>query len=86
MVGNLTQIKNGVTINIDVNAKTWKKNHVYKKYYIWNPATYSCENRQYIASIVKNSVIMCDETTKETKTVPKKLFQQKALQQIYIFH
>ena len=54
--------------------KKKKTSCVQKIYCIWNPATCSCENRQYLASIIKNSVIMCDETTKETKTVPKTLF------------
>ena len=31
------------------------------KNYLWNPATCSCENGKYLASIMDNSVIMCDE-------------------------
>ena len=38
-----------------------KKRPVYEKYYIWNPATYSFENERYLASIIDDSVIMCDE-------------------------
>ena len=28
---------------------------------IWNPATCSCENEKYLASIMDNSAITCDE-------------------------
>ena len=38
-----------------------KKPHVCKKYYIWNPATCSCENGKYLASIMDDSAITCDE-------------------------
>ena len=40
-----------------------------QKNYIWNPATYSCENGKYVASIIDDSVVICDETIEETKTV-----------------
>ena len=39
----------------------YKKNDICRKYYIWNPATCSCENAKYLASIIDDSVIMCDE-------------------------
>ena len=43
------------------------------KYYVWSPATCSCENRKYLASIMDNSAIMCDEIgesyDEETKTI-----------------
>ena len=40
--------------------------------YIWNPATCSCENGKYLASIIDNSVVMCDETIDaEIKSIPK---------------
>ena len=49
-----------------------------KKDYIWNRATCSCENSKYLASIIDNSVIMCDEIIdRETRTMKK----QKQLQQ-----
>ena len=38
-----------------------KKHHTCRKYYIWNPATYSCENGKYLTSIIDNSVITCGE-------------------------
>ena len=42
------------------------------KHYIWNPATYTCENGEYIASIIYDSVVTCDQVIEETKTVPTK--------------
>ena len=45
------------------NDKCWrkcKKHHICEKDYIWSPATCSCENGKYLASIVDNSVIRCD--------------------------
>ena len=38
-----------------------------KKNYIWNSATCSCENGKYLASIIDDSVITCDEVREETK-------------------
>ena len=30
--------------------------------YVWNPATCNSENGKYLASIMDDSAIMCDET------------------------
>ena len=38
-----------------------KKRHVCEKDYIWNPATYSCQNGKYLGSIMDDSAITCDE-------------------------
>ena len=46
---------------------------------IWNPATCSCENGKYLASIIDNSVIMCDEIIEETKTIPTNLNEKNVL-------
>ena len=35
--------------------------NVCEKDYVWNPATCSCENGKYLASVMDVSVIMCDE-------------------------
>ena len=32
-----------------------------KKNYVWNPTTCNCENGKYLASIMDDSAIMCDE-------------------------
>ena len=62
------------------NDKCWCKckKHICEKEYIWNLATFSYKNGKYLASIMDDSVIMCDEIIareaklfdKETKTVP----------------
>ena len=41
MIENVIQIKRGITINVDVSVKIWKKHCVYEKDHIWNPATCS---------------------------------------------
>ena len=39
-----------------------------KKYHIWTPVTCCCENDKYLASVIDDSVITCDEIIDETKT------------------
>ena len=75
MKKNVIQINGGITINVDMSVKNVM---FVKKNYVWNPATCNCQNGKYLASIMNNSAIMCDEVTdaeaksnnKETKTVP----------------
>ena len=57
--------------------KCWckcKKSHICEKDYVWNPATCNCENGKYLASIMDDSVIKCDEVIEpndeEIKTIP----------------
>ena len=38
-----------------------KKGHVCEKDSIWNPATCNCENGKYLASIMDDPAIICDE-------------------------
>ena len=38
-----------------------KKHYLCEKGYVWNLATCNCENGKYLASIVDDSSIMCDE-------------------------
>ena len=57
MEQNVIQINGGTSINIDVSVKSI----MYVKNYIWNAATCSCENEKYLASIMDNSAITCDE-------------------------
>ena len=38
-----------------------KKHNVCEKDQIWNPTTCSCENGKYLANIMDDSVITCDE-------------------------
>ena len=79
---NVVQINGGTTINVDMSVK----NVVYvKKYYVWNPATQSCENGKYCTSIMGDSAITCDEIIdmilpmmKKTKTIPADFNEKKA--------
>ena len=58
MVENVIQIRSGITINVGASVK----NIIYvKKNYIQNPDTYSCKDGKYLASIIDDSVISCDE-------------------------
>ena len=41
-----------------------KKILVCEKEYVWNPSTYICEERKYLASIMDDSAIICDEVIK----------------------
>ena len=46
------------------NDKCWcecKKRHVCESDYVWNLATCNCKNGKYLASIVDDLVITCDE-------------------------
>ena len=65
-------------------SKYWcecKRRHVCEKDYIWNPATWSCENGKYLANIMDDSPITSDEVidscNKETKTISKNLVKRK---------
>ena len=51
---------------ITVHVSECRKHYIY----IWNLATCSCENGKYLASIMDNSAITCDESIKESKTLP----------------
>ena len=56
------------------NDKCWcecKKHHICD---VWNPSTGSCENGKYLASIMDDSMIICDEIidVKETNFNEKK--------------
>ena len=48
------------------NSDKWqcecKKRHICEKDYNWNTATCSCGNEKYLASIMDDLAIMCDET------------------------
>ena len=44
-----------------------KKRHVCEKDYVWNPGTCNCENGKYLASIMDDSAIMCDEIIESYK-------------------
>ena len=63
-----------------------------EKDYVWNPATCNCENGKYLASIMDDSTIICDEVIKsyddEMKTIPTNCNGKKATckkQNLYIY-
>ena len=65
------------------NNKCWyecknpKEHHVCDEDYIWNPDTCSCKNGKYLASIIDDSVIMCDEIINATKSVPTNFNEER---------
>ena len=46
---------------------------------IWNPVTCNCENGKYLASVIGDSLIMCDDIIEETKTVTKRFNEKNAI-------
>ena len=76
MVENEFLVKSGIMITVNVSAKNLK---YVKKTYIWNPSAYSCKNGKYLASIIDDSVITCDEVidVKGRKTIPKNIICER---------
>ena len=56
-------------ISIWYECKNSKECYVYKKDYIWNPATCSCENGKYVGNIIDDSVLTWDEITDTGKWI-----------------
>ena len=56
MEQNVIQINEGITMNVDASVK-----NICEKNYVANFATCNCENRKYLASIMDDSAISCDE-------------------------
>ena len=58
-----------------------KKIYVCEKDYVWNPATCNCENGKYLASIMDDSTIICDEVIEsydeKIKTIPTNFNEKK---------
>ena len=73
-----------------------KRHHICEKDYIWNFATRSCKNGKYLASIIDNLVIICNEITdvdaetkvndEETKPIPTYLKKLLVKHKISIFY
>ena len=56
----------------------WKSEKTYvRKRWFCNPSTCICENGKYSRSVIGDSVIMCDEITGPTNTVPRKCYKKK---------
>ena len=54
---NSSQVNGEITINVNVNVK----NTIYMKKIVQSPTICNCENRKCLASIMCDSVILCDE-------------------------
>ena len=80
IVENAIQIKSGITINVGASEKS-KNILCVEKDYTWNPATCSYVNGKYLASIIDDSVITCDEIIEETKTTLTKTIATKTVQE-----
>ena len=39
----------------------FKNYHICEKDYVWNPATFNCENGENLANVMDDSAITCDE-------------------------
>ena len=80
MEQNVSQIIAGITINVDVSVK---KHNVCEEDYVCNPVTCNCEKTKYLASIVDDSMIICDEVIKsyneEIKTIPTNFNEKKVI-------
>ena len=73
------------------NEKIWcdrKKHHICEKDYIRNPSACICENERYLASIMDNSVIVCDELIEKTirTNFNKNKLTCKTQNSIFYFH
>ena len=63
---NSNQKKNNAKCRCE--CKYQKEHRVCKKDYISSSGTWSCKSGKYLASIIDNSVIVCNETISTTKT------------------
>ena len=60
-----------------------QKHPICKKDYIRNHVTCSCENSKYLASVIRDSVIMLDEVIDaKAKTKKQKQFQQILMKRV----
>ena len=67
-----------------------KKHYIWENDVVWNRATCNCENRKYLASIMDDSAIICDEVMKsydeEIKTIPTNLNEKKVTCKTQFFY
>ena len=66
------------------------KKHIWENDVVWNCATCNCENRKYLASIMDDSTIICDEVMKsydeEIKTIPTNFNEKKVTCKTQFFY
>ena len=56
-----TKCKSNQWCNNDKYQCEYKKYHICEKDYVWNAATWNYENGKYLASIIDDSGVICDE-------------------------
>ena len=89
MKPNVIQINRGITMNANVECK---KHYLCENDYLWRFVTYICENKNYLASNMNDSTIICDEIKKshdkEIKTNPTNFNEKKVTCKMHflIFH
>ena len=66
-------------MNVGVCVKAQKNIVRAERKCVWNSATCSYKNGKYVGSIIDNSVVICNEIIKETKTIPTKSTSIKAV-------
>ena len=70
---NVIQINGRIATNVDA-CEMLINVYACEKDYVWNPATCISENGKYLASIMNDAAIICDEVIKsyyeEIKTIP----------------
>ena len=69
--------KRNKTIYVNLSAKIRESIMCVKKNYNWNPSTCTCENDNYLGSIIGDSVIMYDEIIGINKTFSNKNCSKK---------
>ena len=65
--------------------KNKKKHHICEKDYVWDPATCNCENKKYLASIMDDSWVICDEVV-ESYNEEIKFIKKKAIYKTQNFY
>ena len=73
-VKNVTSIKNGIMISVDVSAKIEK--NIVRAERLYFESCMQLQNGKYFGSIIDNSVVKCKRTI-STKTILTKKLQQK---------
>ena len=66
---NVIQINGEITISVSVSVK---KHNVDEKDCVWNLSTYKYKNEIYLASIMDDSAIICDDADNKTNFTEKK--------------
>ena len=80
--------------NKDQCCRECKKHNINEKDHILNPVTFRCKNGKYLANIMEDLLITCDEIIdtevksheEETKTIPTSFNEKKATCKIQNFY